>query len=100
MSPARQGGYESCAQSGLRRALIANVHYYIEQVDNATRGTAGGWRPPRPLYANGVLAKYARLVADASRGAVTDLPGPEAWVQRARGVQRVRRRSFTRALTR
>jgi hypothetical protein len=35
MSPARQGGYESCAQSSLRRALIANFHSYIERVDNA-----------------------------------------------------------------
>ena len=33
-----------------------------------------GWQAPRPRYASGVLAKYARLVADASRGAVTDLP--------------------------
>ena len=32
------------------------------------------WTPPAPRYTTGVLAKYARLVADASRGAVTDLP--------------------------
>jgi dihydroxy-acid dehydratase len=31
-----------------------------------------GWRAPPPRYTSGVLAKYARLVADASRGAVTD----------------------------
>ncbi|RPI41589.1 MAG: dihydroxy-acid dehydratase, partial [Betaproteobacteria bacterium] len=31
------------------------------------------WKPPAPRYATGVLAKYAKLVADASRGAVTDL---------------------------
>jgi dihydroxy-acid dehydratase len=37
-----------------------------------------GWKTPRPRYANGVLAKYARLVADASHGAVTDLPNPRA----------------------
>jgi dihydroxy-acid dehydratase len=30
-----------------------------------------GWRPPRPRYAWGVLAKYARLVGTASEGAVT-----------------------------
>jgi dihydroxy-acid dehydratase len=29
--------------------------------------------PPPPRYTRGVLAKYARLVADASKGAVTDL---------------------------
>jgi dihydroxy-acid dehydratase len=30
------------------------------------------WRPPRPRYRHGVLAKYARLVGPASHGAVTD----------------------------
>ncbi len=29
------------------------------------------WHPPQPRYARGVLAKYARLVASASTGAVT-----------------------------
>jgi dihydroxy-acid dehydratase len=32
------------------------------------------WRPPRPRYTAGVLAKYARVVSSASLGAVTDLP--------------------------
>ena len=30
------------------------------------------WKPPRPRYKTGVLAKYARLVGPASQGAVTD----------------------------
>jgi len=30
-----------------------------------------GWRTPKPRYATGVLAKYARLVSSASEGAVT-----------------------------
>ena len=30
------------------------------------------WKQPRPRYQRGVLAKYARLVASASTGAVTD----------------------------
>ncbi len=30
------------------------------------------WQPPAPRYSRGVLAKYARLVSTASRGAVTD----------------------------
>ena len=33
-----------------------------------------GRKPLLPRYANGVLAKYARLVANASLGAVTDFP--------------------------
>jgi len=31
------------------------------------------WRAPKSTYSSGVLAKYARLVADASHGAITDL---------------------------
>jgi dihydroxy-acid dehydratase len=30
------------------------------------------WRPPAPRYPSGVLAKYAKLVSSAARGAVTD----------------------------
>jgi dihydroxy-acid dehydratase len=30
------------------------------------------WRAPKSPYSSGVLAKYARLVADASHGAITD----------------------------
>ena len=31
-----------------------------------------GWKPPAPRYPTGVLAKYARLVVGAERGAVTE----------------------------
>lgn len=30
------------------------------------------WRQPAPRYTRGVLAKYAKLVSSASKGAVTD----------------------------
>jgi dihydroxy-acid dehydratase len=30
------------------------------------------WRPPKPRYTSGLLAKYMKLVSSASRGAVTD----------------------------
>lgn len=30
------------------------------------------WQPPEPRYIRGVLAKYAKLVSSASRGAITD----------------------------
>jgi len=30
------------------------------------------WQPPEPRYRSGVLAKYARLVVGAERGAVTE----------------------------
>ena len=38
------------------------------------RRRASAWKPPKPRYKRGVLAKYARLVSSASEGAVTDLP--------------------------
>ena len=38
------------------------------------RARLAEWSPPAPRYTSGIFAKYARLVADASRGAVTDLP--------------------------
>ena len=31
-----------------------------------------GWRPPKPRYTKGVLAKYAQQVSPASNGAITD----------------------------
>jgi dihydroxy-acid dehydratase len=31
------------------------------------------WKPPKPRYTSGLLAKYRRLVSTASLGAVTDL---------------------------
>jgi dihydroxy-acid dehydratase len=42
----------------------------IDDAELARRRAA--WTPPRPRYTRGVLAKYARLVSSASRGAVTD----------------------------
>ena len=33
------------------------------------------WTQPKPRYTTGVLAKFARLVSTASRGAVTDAFG-------------------------
>ena len=36
---------------------------------------AKAWKPPKPRYRRGLLAKYARLVSSASEGAVTDLFG-------------------------
>jgi dihydroxy-acid dehydratase len=30
------------------------------------------WKPPKPRVKSGILKKYARLVSDASRGAICD----------------------------
>lgn len=36
------------------------------------------WKPPKEVVRRGTLAKYARLVGDASHGAVTDVVAPES----------------------
>jgi dihydroxy-acid dehydratase len=41
--------------------------------DAEMKRRAKAWKPPKPRYKRGVLAKYARLVSSASQGAVTDL---------------------------
>ena len=48
------------------------VNVKLSAVEMKKRAQA--WKPPRPRYKRGVLAKYARLVSSASEGAVTDLP--------------------------
>jgi len=42
----------------------------VDEAEIARR--RGAWTAPAPRYTRGVLAKYARLVSSASRGAVTD----------------------------
>jgi dihydroxy-acid dehydratase len=44
----------------------------VELSDAELQQRLSGWTAPPPLYMSGVLAKYARLVADASHGAVSD----------------------------
>ncbi len=43
----------------------------VDLDDAQLRERLAGWKPPAPRYTVGVLAKYARLVTDASQGAVT-----------------------------
>jgi dihydroxy-acid dehydratase len=43
----------------------------VELTDDQIRDRMRDWSPPPPRYASGVMAKYARLVSSASKGAVT-----------------------------
>ena len=45
----------------------------VDEAELARRRAA--WQPPAPRYTRGVLAKYAKLVSTASKGAVTDSTG-------------------------
>ena len=44
------------------------LHIEDSEIENRLKS----WQPPAPRYKRGVLAKYARTVASASEGAVTD----------------------------
>jgi dihydroxy-acid dehydratase len=44
----------------------------LEVSDEELATRRDGWKPKEPRYARGALAKYARLVSSASRGAVCD----------------------------
>ena len=44
----------------------------VELDDAELEARRAEWRAPGPRYTSGVLAKYAKLVSTAARGAVTD----------------------------
>jgi dihydroxy-acid dehydratase len=46
------------------------IQLHVDDAELARRRSA--WRPPKPRYVKGVLAKYMRLVSTASLGAITD----------------------------
>src|SRR2546425_704719 len=46
----------------------------LDVADDVLARRRARWQPPAPKYTSGVLAKYAKLVSSASRGAVTDGP--------------------------
>jgi len=46
------------------------IELNVDAAEIARRRTA--WKPPKPRYTRGLLAKYLRLVSTASKGAVTD----------------------------
>ena len=51
------------------------------------------WRPPKPRYTYGVMAKYAQLVSSASEGAVTGATKSASSWQVASGKLKVRHRT-------
>jgi dihydroxy-acid dehydratase len=51
---------------------VENRKLDVELTQSQLQKRMEGWIAPPPRYTSGVLAKYAKLVADASRGAVTD----------------------------
>lgn len=52
---------------------VENRCLNVELSDEQLSQRLANWTPPAPRYTNGVLAKFARLVTDASQGAVTSV---------------------------
>jgi dihydroxy-acid dehydratase len=44
----------------------------LDLPEKEIRARFSGWKPPKPRYQRGVLAKYAKQVSSASLGAITD----------------------------
>jgi dihydroxy-acid dehydratase len=42
----------------------------VELSEQELRVRLSRWEPPKPRYATGVMAKYAKLVSSAAQGAV------------------------------
>ncbi|MFN8632240.1 MAG: dihydroxy-acid dehydratase [Chloroflexota bacterium] len=51
---------------------IPNRELRVELSDDEIAARLAAWTPPAPRYTSGALAKYAKVVSDASHGAVTD----------------------------
>ena len=50
---------------------IPNRRLDVELSDDEIAARLKAWTPPPPRYTSGVMAKYAKLVASASEGAIT-----------------------------
>lgn len=68
------GGPIAAVQDGDLVTINAETNELnVNLTDEEIRQRLSRWKPPRMPVTRGVLAKYARLVGDASHGAMTDL---------------------------
>ena len=69
------GGTIALVREGDRVTIDAEKRLLQLEVDEAEIARRrAAWAPPAPRYTRGVLAKYARLVGSAARGAVHATP--------------------------
>ncbi len=70
---AYRGGLLAIVEDGDRITIDAEQSVLTLELDEALiKQRLAAWQQPEPRYKRGVLAKYARLVNSASKGAVTD----------------------------
>lgn len=68
------GGAIALVQEGDTITIDATTRQLtLEISDQELAQRRANWQPPKPRYTAGVMAKYAKLVASSSVGAVTDL---------------------------
>ena len=68
---ARGGPIAALRDGDVIRFDVSDRRLEVELPDAELEARLAGWAPPAPRYTTGVMAKYARLVSSASRGAVT-----------------------------
>ncbi len=67
------GGPLALVKNGDRITIDARAREVsVDLPDKELRARRKAWKPRKPKYTRGVLAKYARQVSTASLGAVTD----------------------------
>jgi len=67
------GGNIALVKEGDSITIDADARLLQLNVDDTElQSRRAQWQPPMPSYTRGVLAKYAKLVSTASKGAVTD----------------------------
>ncbi|MAO39568.1 MAG: dihydroxy-acid dehydratase [Pseudohongiella sp.] len=67
------GGPIAIVEDGDQITIDAETYQITLHIDDSEiENRLKSWQPPAPRYKRGVLAKYARTVASASEGAVTD----------------------------
>jgi len=67
------GGPLALVKNGDRITIDARAREVrVDLPDKELRARRKAWKPRKPKYTRGVLAKYARQVSTASTGAVTD----------------------------
>lgn len=70
---AAEGGPIALVETGDKITIDADANTIsVELSDAELEARRAKWQPPAPRYTRGVLAKYAKTVSSASKGAVTD----------------------------
>jgi dihydroxy-acid dehydratase len=70
---AARGGNIALIEEGDSITIDAHtLTLQLNVADDVLAARRAKWKAPAPRYTRGVLAKYARLVSTASKGAVTD----------------------------